>query len=51
MTTTTLHPGTRRRTLLAALSWWAWLPLPGRSQAQAGTTWRVGPGEAITRVA
>jgi hypothetical protein len=54
---TPLRPCTRRRTLLAALPWIPWLPLlpllplAGRSQAQAGTTWRVGPGETITRVA
>ena len=38
---------TRRRALASALL----ATLSSRGFAQAGTTWRVGPGEAITRVA
>ena len=38
---------TRRRTLAGALL----APLAGHGVAQAGTTWRVGPAESITRVA
>lgn len=38
---------TRRRALASTLL----APLTGSALAQAGATWRVGPGEAITRVA
>jgi hypothetical protein len=49
--TPALRPSTRRRALLGLLPWWPLLPLAERGHAQSGTTWRVGPGEAITRVA
>lgn len=42
-----LSPPSRRNTLLAALL----LPWARVARAQHATTWRVGPGEAITRVA
>ena len=39
------------RTLAHALTGAVLAPLSGRGFAETGTTWRVGPGEAITRVA
>lgn len=47
MMTSAPHPLSRRSVMAAALL----LPLAGRGQVLAGTTWRVGPGALISRMA